>query len=438
MPLSIGIITASQSLNSIRSAEQEMRKHAKITYLSYHTLSELCDLYSKNFHRFDGFLFSGPFPRDYILENIGAITKPYRCFDLKDRDYYLTFARILARHPGIDFSRVFFDAEIELAILRNVFPEGKGPRMTMNYTPLEYRGFLCTAVYERALDTYRELWYQKKCDIFVIRFTNLAEQLEREGIPHFSLRPCKESILDDFHALIGDIRESILQNSLVACCIIEIPEASRTLENEELLESALDVFGRSQNCNILARKNREHFEVITSNMEARKITDEYKTCMLSSELNQKLPFPIRIGWGISFDVIDAYKNAKKAVLACQKNRNHYTYLVTESQEMVGPLNSNRSISYGLQPDAQVSFLAKSLGISPVNLEKLVSLQKTRYMYEFTSSDLVYFLEITPRSAARILSKLEKGGLARPIRSVNLSGTGRPTIVYEVDFHTLSD
>lgn len=106
--------------------------------------------------------------------------------------------------------------------------------------------------------------------------------------------------------------------------------------------------------------------------------------------------------------------------------------------MVGPLNSNRSISYGLQPDAQVSFLAKSLGISPVNLEKLVSLQKTRYMYEFTSSDLVYFLEITPRSAARILSKLEKGGLARPIRSVNLSGTGRPTIVYEVDFHTLSD
>ena len=267
---------------------------------------------------------------------------------------------------------------------------------------------------------------------------NLAEQLEREGIPHFSLRPCKESILDDFHALIGDIRESMLQNSLVACCIIEIPEASRTLENEELLESALDVFGRSQNCNILARKNREHFEVITSNMEARKITDEYKTCMLSSELNQKLPFPIRIGWGISFDVIDAYKNAKKAVLACQKNRNHYTYLVTESQEMVGPLNSNRSISYGLQPDAQVSFLAKSLGISPVNLEKLVSLQKTRYMYEFTSSDLVYFLEITPRSAARILSKLEKGGLARPIRSVNLSGTGRPTIVYEVDFHTLSD
>ena len=55
------------------------------------------------------------------------------------------------------------------------------------------------------------------------------------------------------------------------------------------------------------------------------------------------------------------------------------------------------------------------------------------MYEFTSGDLVYFLEITPRSAARILLKLADGGLARPVRTVNLNGAGRPSTVYEIDF-----
>lgn len=136
---------------------------------------------------------------------------------------------------------------------------------------------------------------------------------------------------------------------------------------------------------------------------------------------------------MGFDVVAAYKNARRAVLECKRNKCHFTYLVTEAQEMVGPLNSNRSLSYDLCPDAQIYSLARSLGIAPVNLEKLLYLQKMRNMYEFTSSDLVYFLEITPRSASRILVKLTAGGLACPVRSTNLSGTGRPATVYEIDF-----
>lgn len=283
------------------------------------------------------------------------------------------------------------------------------------------------------MDTYRSLWKEQKFDIFVTRYTNLASQLEAEHIPHILLRPSPATILEHFHALLCDIKESILQNSLIACCIIEIPESDWSLENCDMLETRLVTFNGIHNRSMLIRKNGARFEVTTSSIEAREITSGYTSCLLSDDLTQTLPFPVRIGWGISFGVVIAHKNAKKALLACQKDRSHFTYLVTESQEMVGPLNSNRSISYDLQPDDHVYSLAKSLGIAPVNLEKLISLQKMRNMYEFTSSDLVYFLEITPRSASRILLKLSEGGLARPVRSVNLSGTGRPSTVYEIDF-----
>ena len=307
------------------------------------------------------------------------------------------------------------------------------PHSPIGHTPLEHRRFLRSPIYERSMDIYRALWKEKVFDILVTRFTNLAEQLEKEGIPHVLLMPSSETILEHFHALLADIKESLLQNSLVACCIVKVPAENQSQETYDRLRKALDAFSMKHSQNILIRKNGPCFEVTTSSMEVKSLTQNYTQCLLSSELHKALPFPPELGWGIGFDIVAAYKNAKRALAECSRDKHHYTYLVTESQEMVGPLNSNRSISYGLQPDAHVFSLAKSLGIAAVNLEKLMSLQKTRNMYEFTSGDLVYFLEITPRSAARILLKLADGGLARPVRTVNLNGAGRPSTVYEIDF-----
>lgn len=106
MPISIGIITARQSLDNIRQAEQSMKQHCKISYFPYDTLDELRHQYTKAAAKSDGLLFSGPFPHDYICENIGRITLPSRCIDLMDRDYYLVIARLLVRNPKLDFTRV--------------------------------------------------------------------------------------------------------------------------------------------------------------------------------------------------------------------------------------------------------------------------------------------------------------------------------------------
>lgn len=437
MPISIGIITARQSLDNIRQAEQSMKQHCKISYFPYDTLDELRHQYTKAAAKSDGLLFSGPFPHDYICENIGRITLPSRCIDLMDRDYYLVIARLLVRNPKLDFTRVYFDAVVEPSIIGNVFPPGLTPYFMPRTTP-EYRMILRSSAYQRFLNQYRSMWAERKYDLFLTRFTNLALFLEKEQIPHILLKPSPETILDHFHALLCQIRESLLQNSQTACCIIELPRPFQNQKNMEILEKILADLKIIFNQNILIRRHHFHLEITASIMVVRELTSGYTSCLLSEELEKRLPFPFFAGWGISFDVVDAYKNAATALSACKKDQNHYTFLVTESQEMVGPLNSNRSISYSLKPHAQTSSLAKSLGISPINLEKIISLQKERSMYEFTSSDLVYFLEITPRSASRILSKLSSADLAHPVRTINLNGTGRPLTVYEIDFSNIKE
>lgn len=436
MTISIGIITARNSLENIQALDSEMQKFGKISYLPYRTMPELCSLYTKNLRKFDGILFSGPIPRDYVIENIGPIVIPCRCIDLKDRDYYLTIARLYANNPGLDITRVYFDMIIDPYIFKNIFPEGTGPRFPTNFSSPQYRNLLRSSVYESSLNSYRDLWKNGTFDIFVTRYTNLTSRLHAEKIPHILLKPTPETILDCFHSLLGDVHTYFLHNALTACCIIEAEETESMSEHHRRMEKVLEEFRNSHNNDMLIRKNGLRFELSMSIAKAKEITLGYTSCNISDELRKKLSFPFFIGWGVGFDVMGAYRNAKRALLASRKKNSNSAFLLTETQEMIGPLDSNRSVSYNLLPNAYLASMAKSMGIAPLNLEKLFSLQRTRDMYEFTSSDLVYLLEITPRSASRILQKLTDAGFAQPIRNVSLSGTGRPTTVYEINFNKL--
>jgi predicted transcriptional regulator len=149
-----------------------------------------------------------------------------------------------------------------------------------------------------------------------------------------------------------------------------------------------------------------------------------------------LPFSTHIGWGMGYDIVTAHQNALRAIRESAGDPQRYTYMLNENQEMVGPLCGDRTISYQLKPSARTNHIAKVLGISAINLEKMISLQEKRNMTEFSASDLVFYLDVTPRSATRILKKLVDYGAASKVDSVNLNGRGRPAAIYEIDFNKI--
>lgn len=62
MPISIGIITARQSMDNIRQTEQSMRAHVKSSYFPYDTLDELRHQYTKAAAKSDGLFIQRPVP----------------------------------------------------------------------------------------------------------------------------------------------------------------------------------------------------------------------------------------------------------------------------------------------------------------------------------------------------------------------------------------
>ena len=130
---------------------------------------------------------------------------------------------------------------------------------------------LRSSAYQRSLNQYRSMWAERKYDLFLTRFTNLALFLEKEQIPHILLKPSPETILDHFHALL-------CRSGNPFCRIPRLllyhrtAQAFQNQKNMEILEKILADLKIIFNQNILIRRHHFHLEITASIMVVRELT----------------------------------------------------------------------------------------------------------------------------------------------------------------------
>lgn len=439
----VGIFTAGESLKNLLLVQEEMSEVCDVSYYPYSNMNELIELYQTHAKKNDGVLFSGRLPYDFIKQNLTCEDIPHRYLDMQDRDVYLLVARLLAQNPHLDFNRVYFDtANLEpedarlFKYIQEVFTKVNMPKLQIVFDRSLYRNDMDT-VYQRAMERYREKWRNGELEFAVTRVSNLAKWMETEQIPHVLFQPCPATMMEGFHRLLHDMELAQMEKSKTACCVIQIKKEQPSEQDYEILNHCLEQFNSEQNMVFVLRRNNDSYEAVTSRATAQKLTSEYTTCLLTSYLYEVLPFSTNIGWGIGYDFVTAHQNALQAAKKSKADPKLYTYLVNEAEEMVGPLCGDRTISYQLKPSSRTNHIARILGISATNLEKMISLQKNRQMTEFSASDLVFYLDITPRSATRILKKLVECGAAVQVNRVNLNGRGRPAAIYAIDLDKIT-
>ena len=103
----------------------------------------------------------------------------------------------------------------------------------------------------------------------------------------------------------------------------------------------------------------------------------------------------------------------------------------DDNRIIGPLSSPRRIDYSDAPSQPLSKLADRLSISPLYLSKISAVLSQRGVDTLSAEELAYFLNVTSRSASRILSKLEAGGLAVVQYHRQLNLRGRPAKIYKI-------
>ncbi|MEA4933622.1 MAG: hypothetical protein VB071_08620 [Lawsonibacter sp.] len=423
---SIGIIAVAASLKNIMKIDEEMQKYCNVTYLPYTSNDHLMYVYCQNVGRFDALLFGGSYTYNIVKERVGHISLPCTFFNIADRDYYRVIAQLAIQEPGLDFSRVLFDKPDFPVHFEALFGRPGIPRVDSEDDPsIPYGEY-----WSLGLKRYHRLWKSGEVDWIVTRFGSMEDELQSAGIRYKLLLPSRESMLDTFGGLLTQIKESVPQNG-TSCIGLLVPHAEVDPGALDRLVEKIDLYNHQMGDIFLIYRHGGRVELTTSIEVLKELTHEYMTCQLLPYLEETLGFPVSAGWGCAGNVITAHQNAGRALKEALRQKGSAAYVVTADGYVVGPLADEPnpgivSVTAGaLQPAGERYSLAKryrqSLCAALAGKEEPV----------FCAQDLAGILNITTRSAARILSQLEASGAAVAYRKRNINQPGRPVKYYRI-------
>ncbi len=142
--------------------------------------------------------------------------------------------------------------------------------------------------------------------------------------------------------------------------------------------------------------------------------------------------PTHIGVGFGATALAAEKNAQLALLHAKQTGVSNAILVNDEGVMEGPLYTPDSITYQYRTEnKEMNQLLRKAGVTITTYNKLLSVQKNLGQNCISAVEAAEWLGMTQRNARRILSDLEKNGLAELTGEEAPASRGRPRKVYRL-------
>lgn len=434
MGLSIGVFTAKYSMKNILRTTELFDESLSFSFFPYTSAEQLFSLYSKHAQEFDGLLFSGILPYQLILAQIGEPTKPYKYFDVTDRDYYKALLRAVCVNPGLDIRRIWVEYSTPAISWDEVFDDIE-IRPIIDPMRINIQSYDEDA-YMPVLENYRQLWQSREVDLFITRLTSQEPFFVENGIPYELLLPSKTSMVETTKALVDEIMGSRVRDCLSAVGVLS-PNGPLTPDEAHRLPKILREFNNQQGMSLILRRDDECYDIITSSSVLHDLTDGFSGCRLSDFLSAHSDIDFSLGWGMGTDVLHAQQNARRALKESVRSAEHHSYLITETDVMIGPLVRGKSAELSAAPSAEAAAYAKELSISPAVMQKLVMLYRRQGSLRVSRHELASYLNVTTRTVTRILKKLTDAGAAQIVAAEQPNGPGRPTAIYKIELDRLA-
>ncbi|MFA6506435.1 MAG: hypothetical protein WCT14_10065 [Treponemataceae bacterium] len=436
----IGIIVSQLAYERVRQSVPVLGDEYKIVYFTYKDIHEAEEICFRNIDQVDAYLFGGWFVFRMIKDK--SLFKKRPCFSFPrttKEELYALLLKFFMENKGFDLSRTYIDCLDETnnyLDLKEIIPAERFP-----YT---YSFPYDEDLFVKIFDTHMKLWKEGKIDISITRSGSVERMLRNEGIQAYYLFPSKESILNVFQTVINHFKIMELENSQVATGHISIHQvpAPTSIDFDDAgelklieLHQAIMSFAKENSIPNTVQKYINRYEVYLSKGTLKEVTGNYSHCSLLEYLRSKLKFKIDIGWGLGADVRTARQNAQYANIEAERHGGDCTFVVSEQNDVIGPLQGNNRMVYKNTDDPLVADIGKKTKLSPLTIHKLIGIVEKRHTKKLSAYDVAYYLGITERSANRILNKLESNGNAVLLYTKSEKLRGRPKKVYSIELPT---
>lgn len=398
--IKLAILTPKNSYEKIKKSLKDIE--CEVKYIFYNNLYDLENLYLKNAQKYDGIITSGPIGYEIIKNSVELLTPLYH-FDISKGDLYKYLFNILKENPKIDFSRVYIDfisPEKKEYWFQDIFKKEE--------EPIFYKiNFSNKNLYETLKNNYINLKNNKKMDIVLTRISNMVEFLKNEKISFDFLFPSEENIKNTVLEVIKDIKILKSEKKQIIFGKLLLNEVSADIEEE--------IHSISKNCIV---------KILDKNIEILMIYEDFINSNIALNLKKKLKMNFFSGWGKGNNINEARYNAEKAYKKSKETNFEVVYLVSTNSEII-----LSEIDDEKKKNIEIIEKLKELNITKQNSEKLIELFRSKE--KVSCANLATYLDISERTANRLLLKLEENNLA--ISNLIKISRGRPKKLYQLLF-----
>lgn len=423
----ICIIGVEDSIEMVKDISKEFENIAEFVFYSYSSVSDIIEFINKSLN-IDVIMFTGTYPYNYFRKH-SLIDIPYFTISKSNETLIETFWNI--RESGINYQRVSIDRSPREEVLSII------DDLDISRDHIRLIGDSSEIALDEIYQFHKENYESKKVEAIISSNYKVYSRLKSEGYNVYRILPSKFILKDSIKKAIAMANTEKIKSSQVAIQRIRIRDTKEKLLSKynqlKLINKFDDVmidytndiqgsFYKFGNNEYLIFTTRGFISIGELDKKIGKLVEQSESIGLSLSMG--------IGYGES--VLISEKNSQIGLKHALEFDKGVCFVVDDDSTITGPILGGDSVSYNLtNTDEEITALAKEVGISEKYLLKLKAIIGQKNHDRFTSDEMAEILNVSQRSALRILTKLENGKCAEVVGTTSISTKGRPKKIYQI-------
>ncbi|NIK76934.1 hypothetical protein FHS15_002059 [Paenibacillus castaneae] len=280
------------------------------------------------------------------------------------------------------------------------------------------------------------------CSVAFTGLESVAKELDRLEIPNVQLMPSDQDIVVSLERALLSTESRRSKEAQIVVGILNIDHfekmAIKRSSEHEVQKLKLNIHRMVLDYvelldGYLTHLGGDEYLFFTTRGIFERETGGYKTIPLAKDVNKTFEVSLSIGMGFGRSANEAGTNARIAMRKAKEAGGNACFIVREDGTLIGPLEMADPIRDVLSfTDAQLIKRAEDAGMTSAYLSKLLHNRARLGKYEYKVHELAALLDITVRSAHRLLLLWIDNELV-DISGMEKVPRGRPRQIYKFTF-----
>lgn len=413
----------------------------KPTFFTYDSFDDIVAFLGQKQAEFDTALFSGKTAMIYTGKRITpTIPWEYPLRDGSDLLQVLLQIVLSKKYSILNLSIDLINQSLVLNILDEI---GIDNTKTHNYFIQNYsydKNFINLLV-----AFHEQNYFYKDASCCITGFHSVQKELSHRNIPCFLLKPTVGAIRQIVNKIKLQQKITLSKQSQIVAIAVQIDQPKEySILTEDSYQYIIDrtnitrevyTFAQRIEAAVVEAGVREYL-LFSTRYVLEKYTNNYEAIELLNLVSHNTAGTVSLGIGYGNTAQAAKINAR---LGMQKAANYgnTAYLVYADKKIMGPLGTNNNSITDKRNeliDANFQKISEKTCISIDTLFQLHTFCQKRNQLQFTSSELAEGLDITRRSANRILNKLLLREYCFEVGKRIAGKSGRPERILQLNFN----